>query len=92
MIAGIRLASTALRNGSGRCAGQRLTRAPLRIANGMVDVPSTPGLGVELDMDAVHAAHQLYLGMQLGARDDAAAMQHLIPGWRFDSKKPCMVR
>jgi glucarate dehydratase len=30
--------------------------------------------------------------MGLGARDDAAAMQYLIPGWRFDPKRPCMVR
>ena len=26
------------------------------------------------------------------ARDDAAAMQYLIPNWRFDPKRPCMVR
>jgi hypothetical protein len=26
--------------------------------------------------------------MGLGARDDAAAMQFLIPGWRFDNKQP----
>ena len=30
--------------------------------------------------------------MALGARDDAAAMQYLIPGWKFDSKRPCLVR
>jgi glucarate dehydratase len=24
--------------------------------------------------------------------DDALAMQHLTPGWRFDPKRPCMVR
>jgi len=28
----------------------------------------------------------------LGARDDAAAMQHLVPGWTFDPKRPCLVR
>ncbi len=72
--------------------GQRLTRAPLQIVGGKVDVPSTPGLGVELDMEAVEAAHQLYLGMGLGARDDAAAMQHVIPGWKFNNKRPCLVR
>jgi len=72
--------------------GQRLTREPLQIVGGKVDVPARPGLGVELDMDAVQAAHELYKGMGLGARNDAAAMQFLIPGWTFDSKKPCMVR
>ncbi|MUI13959.1 glucarate dehydratase [Massilia dura] len=72
--------------------GQRLTKEPLRIVGGLVDVPKTPGLGVELDMDEVEAAHRRYLGMGLGARNDAAAMQFLVPGWQFDSKRPCLVR
>ncbi|GIZ50236.1 glucarate dehydratase [Noviherbaspirillum aridicola] len=72
--------------------GQRLTREPLRIRGGMVDVPTAPGLGVELDMEQLEQAHQLYKTRGLGARDDAIAMQYLIPGWKFDNKKPCMVR
>jgi len=72
--------------------GQRLTKAPLQIVDGMVDVPKKPGLGVELDMAEVEAAHQRYLNMGLGARNDAVAMQFLIPGWTFDSKRPCLVR
>ena len=59
---------------------------------GMVQVPSTPGLGVELDMDQVMKAHELYQKHGLGARDDAMAMQYLIPNWTFDNKRPCMVR
>jgi len=55
-------------------------------------VPQRPGLGVELDMDAVEDAHRLYLQEGLGARDDAAAMQFLMPGWQFDRKQPCLVR
>ncbi len=72
--------------------GQFLTQQPLQIIDGEVAVPTAPGLGVTLDMDAVEAAHQLYLQHGLGARDDSIAMQFLIPGWRFDPKKPCMVR
>jgi glucarate dehydratase len=72
--------------------GQRLTKEPLRIVNGHVRVPSRPGLGVELDMAEVEKAHQLYLQHGLGARDDAVAMQYLIPGWKFDNKRPCLVR
>ncbi|WP_334189480.1 glucarate dehydratase [Noviherbaspirillum sp.] len=72
--------------------GQRLTKQPLKIEGGMVEVPVAPGLGVEIDMEQVEAAHQLYLGMGLGARDDAMAMQYLIPGWKFDNKRPCLVR
>ena len=40
----------------------------------------------------IEAAHQLYLGMGLGARDDAVAMQVFFPGWKFDNKKPSFVR
>jgi len=72
--------------------GQRLTKEPLRIRGGMVEVPQRPGLGVELDMAEVEKAHQLYRGMGLGARDDATAMQFLVPGWTFDNKRPCLVR
>ncbi len=43
-------------------------------------------------MDAVERAHQLYLQHGLGARDDAIAMQYLVSNWRFDNKRPCMVR
>lgn len=72
--------------------GHGLTKESLQIVGGHVEVPKKPGLGVELDMVAVEAAHQLYLQHGLGARDDAVAMQCLIPGWKFDPKRPCMVR
>jgi len=72
--------------------GQALTKEPLRIVGGHVQVPTAPGLGVELDMAAVEAAHALYREHGLGARDDAIAMQQLIPGWTFDPKRPCLVR
>lgn len=72
--------------------GQRLTKNPLQIVDGSVAVPTTPGLGVELDMAEVEKAHQLYRQHGLGARDDAIAMQYLIPNWKFNPKMPCMVR
>lgn len=72
--------------------GQYLTRNPLRIEGGLVQVPKTPGLGVELDWDALAKAHELYKAKGLGARDDAIAMQYLIPSWKFDNKRPCLVR
>jgi len=72
--------------------GQRLTQQPLQIVGGQVQVPNKPGLGVELDMAEVDKAHALYRQHGLGARDDAAAMQYLIPNWKFDPKRPCMVR
>ena len=72
--------------------GQRLTKEPLQIRNGAIEVPKKPGLGIELDMVEVDKAHQLYLKHGLGARDDAIAMQYLMPNWTFNSKLPCMVR
>lgn len=72
--------------------GQALTRAPLSIRDGRIAVPTAPGLGVELDRDALAAAHELYLEHGLGARDDAAAMRYLVSGWAFDPKRPCLVR
>jgi glucarate dehydratase len=72
--------------------GQRLTRDPLKIEGGKIRVPSRPGLGIEIDLDELDKAHQAYKNMGLGARDDAAAMQFLVPNWTFDNKRPCLVR
>ena len=72
--------------------GQRLTKEPLRIRGGKVEVPDKPGLGVELDMAEVDKAHALYQQHGLGSRDDAVAMQYLLPGWKFDPKRPAFDR
>jgi glucarate dehydratase len=72
--------------------GQALTKEPLRIKHGKIAVPERPGLGVEVDLAAIESAHSLYKQHGLGARDDAIAMQFLIPGWTFDDKRPCLVR
>jgi glucarate dehydratase len=72
--------------------GQRLTKQPLQIEGGRITVPDSPGLGIELDMAEVEKAHERYQGMGVGGRDDARAMQYLIPGWKFDPKRPCLVR
>ncbi|MBS1694652.1 MAG: glucarate dehydratase [Actinobacteria bacterium] len=72
--------------------GQRITTAPYEITDGCLTVPDKPGLGLELDAEAVGAAHELYLKHGLGIRDDAVAMQYLIPGWTFDSKRPSLAR
>jgi glucarate dehydratase len=71
---------------------EHLTKEPFKIVEGMVAVPEKPGLGVEVDMDQIEKAHKLYLKEGLGARDDATAMQFLISGWKFDNKKPSLVR
>ena len=72
--------------------GQRLTKEPLEIQDGKIRVPDRPGLGVEIDLEQVERAHALYNEVGSGARDDARTMQFLLPGWKFDNKRPCMVR
>ncbi|MGB3481620.1 MAG: enolase C-terminal domain-like protein [Mycobacterium sp.] len=72
--------------------GQRITVQPYQITDGWLTVPDRPGLGVDLDLDAVAAAHELYQKEGLGSRDDALAMQYLVPGWTFDGKRPALDR
>jgi glucarate dehydratase len=72
--------------------GQRLTKEPFKIVKGAVAVPEQPGLGINIDMAQIDAAHRRYKSMGLGLRDDAIAMQFLIPNWKFDPKRPSLVR
>ncbi|MEV7632952.1 enolase C-terminal domain-like protein [Microbacterium sp. NPDC089318] len=72
--------------------GQQLTLDAPEIRDGAVRVPDRPGLGVTIDRDRLVEAHELYIEHGLGARDDAVAMQYLVPEWVFDSKRPCLVR
>lgn len=71
---------------------EQLTTQPPRIADGVVDVPKQPGLGIELDMDRVRKANELYRKLGDAARDDAVAMRYLVPGWTYDPKRPSMLR
>jgi len=64
----------------------------LQIRNGKIAVPDAPGLGIELDWAQIEKAHALYKTLPGGARNDAAAMQYLIPGWTFDRKRPAFGR
>lgn len=72
---------------------ERLCTKSPEIVGGCIAVPrSVPGLGVTLDREQLMKAHALYNEKCLGARDDAIGMQYLIPGWKFDAKRPCLVR
>ncbi|MGB8537499.1 MAG: enolase C-terminal domain-like protein [Acidobacteriaceae bacterium] len=71
--------------------GQHLTREPFQIVNGSIELSDRPGLGIEIDMERLETAHALHQKLGLGARDDRAAMQYLVPGWSFDPKRPCLV-
>ncbi|MDR3669243.1 MAG: glucarate dehydratase [Holophaga sp.] len=71
---------------------EHLTREPFQIKGGLVAVPKKPGLGVEVDMAQIEKANQLYQKVGLAGRDDSQGMQYLIPGWKFDNKRPSLVR
>ncbi len=71
---------------------ERLTKEPMQIVDGYIELPKKGGLGIEVDREQILKAHKLYIDNNLGARDDAIGMQYLIKGWKFDNKKPCLVR
>lgn len=71
---------------------ERLTKSPLKIEDGHITVPKKSGLGIEVDREQILAANQLYIENCLGARDDAVGMRYYFPNWKFDPKRPCMVR
>ncbi|MEH7416341.1 glucarate dehydratase [Neobacillus drentensis] len=71
---------------------ERLTKDPFQIVDGHLTIPDKPGLGVEVDMEQIMKAHELYNNMGLNSRDDSVGMQFYIPGWKFDNKRPCLVR
>lgn len=72
--------------------GQNLLKDTPQIKDGYLEVPDKPGLGVTLDMDKVMKANKLYNAMPSHDRNDAMAMQYLIPNWKYDCNKPCLIR
>lgn len=71
---------------------ERLTKEPMQIVDGCIELPKKGGLGIEIDREQIMKAHKLYVEKNLGARNDAIGMQYLIKDWKFDNKKPCLVR
>jgi len=72
--------------------GQRLTKESFKIKDGLITIPEKPGLGIEIDMDRILEANQLYRKKSLGARDDSLAMHYLIQDWTYDPNQPSLVR
>ncbi|MFB4291027.1 glucarate dehydratase family protein [Nonomuraea sp. ATR24] len=53
----------------------------LRCVDGAVPVPTAPGLGVELDRDALAQMHEQYVKCGITARDDTTYMQRFNPDY-----------
>jgi glucarate dehydratase len=54
---------------------------PHTFSGGMVKVSDAPGLGIELDRDALASLHRRWLDSDVRRRDDAAAMRRVDPAW-----------
>ena len=54
----------------------------LQFTDGALAIGDTPGLGVELDEDALARLHEQYRRAGLTRRDDVAEMQKIQPGWQ----------
>jgi glucarate dehydratase len=59
---------------------------PLRFADGALAVPEGPGLGVEIDEDALARLHEQYLTCGFRKRDDASWIRRVQP--EFSTKRP----
>jgi len=66
---------------------ERLTKEPMQIENGVIQISDKPGLGVDIDMERVEQAHMLYKKVGSGARDDAKAMRYLVEDFEYNPKK-----
>ena len=55
----------------------------LPFEDGAIAVPKGPGLGVELDREALKKLHETYLACGLTKRDDEAEMKKYHPEWSF---------
>lgn len=59
----------------------------LEIKDGSVKVPTKPGLGVELDEEALERMHQQYLKCGLTKRDDTTYMQSIQPDFQLTTPR-----
>ncbi|MER6185746.1 glucarate dehydratase family protein [Streptomyces sp. NPDC001652] len=55
----------------------------LELRDGHVEVPTGPGLGVELDHDALGRLHHLYVDSGVRSRDDTGYMQRFDPSYEL---------
>jgi glucarate dehydratase len=72
--------------------GQDLCINAMKIEEGKIKIPQKAGLGIDIDMDKVMKANMLYNLLENHDRDDAMAMQYVIPDWKFNPKKPTLIR
>lgn len=57
----------------------------VKFEDGSVAVPEEPGLGIELDREALMKLHNAYKNCNITHRDDAAEMKKIDPEWEFQA-------
>lgn len=60
-----------------------VSTAGFQFADGAIRVPDKPGLGVELDRDALGRLHEKYLSSSIRTRNDTGYMQSIEPGYQY---------
>ena len=75
-----------VRGRSGQVRGQGGSVGERSGFGGALRVPEAPGLGVELDRDALAGLHEQYLRCGLRNRDDTGYMRRVVPG--YERKQP----
>lgn len=59
----------------------------IKIEDGCVNVTNEPGLGIELDREALAKLHETYKACGLTKRDDQIEMQKVHPDWKFEATR-----
>lgn len=59
----------------------------LEFDGGAIEVPNAPGLGIEVDRDAIARLHQKYVECGLTERNDEIEMQKVYPDWKFEATR-----
>jgi len=74
---------------TGSAGRRRADEAPIPLVDGHLTVPAAPGLGANSTSTGWQGPRAVPAG---GARraDDTVAMQYLVPGWKFDPKRPAL--
>ncbi|WP_091419624.1 glucarate dehydratase family protein [Arthrobacter sp. OV608] len=59
----------------------------LKFMDGAVEVPNGPGLGIEVDRDALERLHRQYLDCGIRSRDDTGYMQRINSSYQLQSPR-----
>jgi glucarate dehydratase len=59
----------------------------IKFEDGSVAVSNEPGLGIELDRDALAKLHEQYKACGLLRRNDEIEMQKVQPDWKFEATR-----